>query len=188
MLKYWFVALIIGSGLCTFLDHQHVVWGVLAYTQPDYFEQAWWVPLLFFVATLAGLWGTGVVRRLVGGEPAVVSPALALVDVGSFAAAYYLTAVAHHAPDVLTGILAATWLLRAFSLPGWAVAYCIATALVGPAVEATLSALGGFHYLHPDFLGVARWLPVLYLHVGVVAVSVASLLREPEQVEIEVAV
>ena len=186
MLKYWLVALIVGAGLCTLLDHQHVTWGVLAYTSPDYLEQAWWVPLLFLTGTLAALGVTEPVRRLLGGSPPAVSPLLAVVDVASFAAAYYLTAVAHHVPDVVVVLLAATWLLRAVALPGWGVAYCIGAALVGPAVEATLSALGGFHYLHPDFLGVPRWLPALYLHVGVAAVTVASRLRMPPTVDIEV--
>jgi hypothetical protein len=172
--------------LCTALDHQHVTWGVLAYTSPDYLEQAWWVPLLFLVGTLAALGVTEPVRRLVGGSPPVVSLLLAVLDVASFAAAYYLTAVAHHVPDVVTALLAGTWLVRALGLPGWGVACCIGAALVGPAVEATLSAVGGFHYMHPDFLGVPRWLPVLYLHAGVAAVTVASRLRAPEAVDIEV--
>jgi hypothetical protein len=184
---WWLVALVAGAALCTVLDHQHVVWGVLAYPRPDFWQQAWWVPLLFFCATGAGLLAAEAIRRLVGGSPLAKNRALAAVDVASFAAAYYLTAVAHHEPDILTAILAGTWLIRAISgLPGWAVACCIGSALVGPAVEATLSAVGGFHYLHPDFLGVARWLPALYLHVGVVAVSVSSLLTSPEPVDIDV--
>ena len=187
MLK-WTVALLVSAGLCTALDHQHVVWGVLAYPHPELWQQAWWVPLLFFVATLAALAAADPLRRLVGSEPAPPPGlALAVVDAASFAAAYYLTAVAHHEPDALTAILGGTWLLRAMAgLPGWAVAYCIGAALIGPAVESTLSAVGGFHYLHPDFLGVARWLPALYLHVGVVAVSVAGLLRARQPVDIDV--
>jgi hypothetical protein len=103
--------------------------------------------------------------------------------------AYYLTAVGHHAPDVVTGILFGAWVIRVIAgLPGWAVAFSIGTALAGPAVEATVSALGGFHYLHPDFLGVTRWLPALYLHAGVVGVSIAGLVQAPEPIEIDVAV
>jgi hypothetical protein len=186
----WIIALLMGAAVCTVLDHEHVVWGVLSYPHPDYWQQAMWVPLLFFMGTMAALGATGAVQRLVGGDRGPPpSAALVAVDVASFAAAYYLTAVAHHAPDVLTAILAGTWLVRASSgLPGWAVAYCIGTALVGPAVEGALSALGGFHYHHPDFLGVTRWLPALYLHVGVVAVSVSGLLRTPRPIEIDVAV
>jgi hypothetical protein len=182
-LKHWLAALV-AAGVCTVLDHQHVVWEVLAYPRPDFWQQAWWVPLLFFVGTLVALAMTDPVRRLVGGAPPARNPASALVDMGSFVAAYYLTSVAHHEPDVLTALLLGTWLVRAISLPGWAVAYCIGFALVGPAVEATLSGLGGFHYLHPDFLGLARWLPALYLHVGVAAVSTAALLRAPVEIEV----
>jgi hypothetical protein len=182
-----FAAFLLGAVLCTVLDHQHVVWGVLYYPHPDFWRQAWWVPLLFFNATLGTLLATGPMRRLVH-APEAPRPTLAqvVVDVGSFTTAYYLTAVAHHAPDVLTAILAGTWILRAVSLPGWAVAFCIGTALVGPAVEGAISALGGFYYYHPDFIGVTRWLPALYLHAGVVSVTVSGYLRTPVEIEVVV--
>jgi hypothetical protein len=189
----WLVALVLCAGLCTVLDHQHVTWGVLWYRHPDVWQQAWWVPLLFFTGGVGALYSTGVVRRVVGGGEGT-RPRLAqvAVDVASFATAYYLTAVAHHVPDILTAILAGAWVVRAVSgLPGWAVAYCIGTAMVGPAVESAVSSLGGFYYHDPDFLGVTRWLPALYLHVGVVSVTLSEWLRrrEPvEAIEIEVVV
>jgi hypothetical protein len=181
-------AFLIGAVLCTVLDHQHVVWGVLYYPHPDFWQQAWWVPLLFFTGTLGALTATGAVRRLLrapeGPRPMA---ALVAVDVASFAAAYYLTAVGHRAPNMLTAILVGTWLVRAASsLSGWAVAFCIGMALVGPAVESAVSALGGFYYYHPDFIGVARWLPALYLHAGVAGVSVSTLLRAPIEIDVVV--
>src|SRR2546423_15600813 len=100
MVRYWLVALIVGAGLCTVLDHQHVVWGVLAYPHPDFWEQAWWVPLLFFTSTLAALWATEPLRRLVGGSPAAVSPALALGGGASFAGAHYPSGRGHPVPHL----------------------------------------------------------------------------------------
>jgi hypothetical protein len=189
----WVLAFVVGAGVCTVLDHQHVVWGVLVYPSPDVWEQAWWVPLLFGCATLVALGMVEPVRRLLGGAPSEPSAGLALADGASFAAAYYLTAVGQHAPDLVAAALVVAWLVRAAAgMPAWGVAFCLATALGGPAFESLWSSLGFFHYLHPDFIGVARWLPALYLHVGVISVSVGSLMhapaRAPEPIEIEVVV
>jgi len=70
----WLAALLIAAGVCTVLDHEHVAWGVLAYPHPDFWQQAWWVPLLFSAGTLGALTSTGVVRRLVGGGPGDSGP------------------------------------------------------------------------------------------------------------------
>jgi hypothetical protein len=54
--------------------------------------------------------------------------------------------------------------------------FCLLAALSGVLFEATLSALGGFAYIDPDFLGVPRWLPGLYLHAALAAVRIRGLL------------
>jgi hypothetical protein len=190
----WLGAFVFGAVVCTALDHQHVVWGVLSYSEPVFWQQAWWVPLLFGCATLVTLGSVDPMRRMLGAQPAPPPPrALVALDLASFMAAYYFTSVGQHLPDVVTGVLVGTWLVRvAAGLPGWAVAFCIGTAIAGPAVEGGISALGVFHYEHPDFIGVARWLPALYLHVGVAGVSLGSIMRSPAPlevpIEIEVAV
>jgi len=190
----WFSAFVIGGVICTVLDHQHVVWGVLTYPTPDFWEQAWWVPLLFGCGTVVSLSLVAPMRRLLGGsEVEAPSGLLALADAASFMAAYYVTAVGQHAPDLVTAVLVGAFLIRAVAgMPAWAVAFCLSTALGGPAFESFWSALGFFHYVHPDFIGVARWLPALYLHVGVAAVSVGALMSAParaaEPIEIEVVV
>jgi hypothetical protein len=101
------------------------------------------------------------------------------MDVALFALAYYCTAVGQRAPGTVTGLLLVAWLVRvAAGLPSWAVVVCLATAIVGPAFEASWSALGFFSYRHPDFFGVAEWLPALYLHTGVAALAVTDLLYQ----------
>jgi hypothetical protein len=187
----WLLAFVSGAVVCTALDHQHVVWGVLSYPSPDFWMEAWWVPLLFGCATLVALAAVDPIRRLLGGQPMAGASGLAALDVANFAAAYYLTAVGNQQPDLVAALLFAAWLLRlAAGLPAWAVAYCIGAAIVGPAFEATWSGLGFFQYHHPDFIGVARWLPLLYLHVGVVAVSIGQMMpmRAAAPIEIEVVV
>jgi hypothetical protein len=190
----WVVAFVVGGLWCYVLDHQHVVWNVLSYPDQDFWQQAWWVPLLFGTSTVLALLAVEPIRRLVrGGLGETPSAALVVADFASFSAAYYLTAVAHRTPDLLLLILVGTWVIRvAAGMPAWGVAYCIGAALVGPAVEATISGLGLFHYHHPDFLGFARWLPGLYLHVGVLAVTLGQRMRSGvpvgEPIEIEVIV
>ncbi len=189
----WLAVFVLGAALCTALDHQHVVWGVLSYPAPDFWEQAWWVPLLFGTATVIAVLSVEPMRRLLGGAPTTETPmALVVFDLAGCAAAYYFTAVGQQAPDQVAAVLVLAWIIRVLAgLPAWAVAFCIGTAIVGPAFEGTWSALGFFHYHHPDFIGVARWLPALYLHVGVAAVSLGCALRAApvaEPIEIEVAV
>jgi hypothetical protein len=188
----WLVAFVFGGLWCYVLDHQHVAWGVLSYPTPDFWDQEWWVPLLFGTSTVLSLLAVDPIRRLVRGAPGQPPPvALVAADLASFSMAYYLTAVAHHEPDLLLLMLVGAWIIRvAAGMPAWGVAYCIGAGLVGPAVEATISGLGLFHYHQPDFLGFGRWLPGLYLHVGVLAVTLGRRMRGPamDPIEIEVVV
>jgi hypothetical protein len=50
-------------------------------------------------------------------------------------------------------------------------------AVAGTLFEASWSALGFFHYLHPDVIGVTRWLPGIYLHAGLLAGPLERTLR-----------
>ena len=43
--------------------------------------------------------------------------------------------------------------------------------------EALFSSLGLFYYHRPDLLGVPRWLPAIYLHVGLLALSLSGTVR-----------
>jgi hypothetical protein len=166
----WAVAVLLGATICFVCDHLHVTEGVLAYTHPVLWRQAWWVFPLFVGSTLVALTAARGMRRLFGGRPFGIYPVVA--DVVAFATAYAFTAFAHTLPDVVLWVLVAAWIARvAGGTPAWLVVYTLVSAAVGPAFEATLSRLGWFHYQHPDFLGVPRWLPALYLHIGFVAAN-----------------
>jgi hypothetical protein len=175
-------AALVGSVLCTVCDHLHATNDVLSYPDPFVWSQAWWVPLLFFGASLGSVTGAGTVRKLLGGKAvAQPGPAQLLSDVLSFVTAYAFTAYGHVLPNVVLAVLALWWVARMLALAEidsaaarWVVVFSLVTALVGPGVEASLSALGLFHYHHPDLAGVPRWLPGIYLHVAPLAVSFAA--------------
>jgi hypothetical protein len=56
--------------------------------------------------------------------------------------------------------------LAGYAAPGdWV--FALIAAIAGPAVEATLVAIGAFEYTQPDFLGIPVWLPALWANGGV---------------------
>jgi hypothetical protein len=183
------VALVIASGavVCSLCDHLHVAYGVLFYTHPDVWQQASWVPLLFAASTASVLAGVVPARALFGAAPSLMpAHAAPIVSGGAlFVLAYAFTAAFAGAPNVVLAMLLGLWLARvsvgARRTPRWLVLYSLIVGVVGPCVEATLSELGLFHYTAPDFAGVPRWLPSLYLHAGLVARPVADWVSEPRE-------
>jgi hypothetical protein len=169
----WLVAAIVGGLVCLVGDHLHVSQGVLFYPHPDVWQQAWWVFPLFFFSTLAVVAGAKLAN-----PSASSSPWRTLIaDAVAFAAAYAFTAFASPFPNLVLVVLLAAWGLRiARGMPVRLVCVCFLTAIAGTVFEITLSGSGGFTYLHPDFLGVPRWLPVLYLHAAVAGASVRVML------------
>ncbi len=165
---------LVGATLATVLDHQHVTHRVLAYAHPYLWEQAWWVPILFGVSTLALVNQARRFRQ--PGER--LSRTVGLLLLFDFCLAYFLTSVFRDRPWALTAGLVATFLpwVR-LDRRRWLLALSVAVA--GPLVEATLAWLGGFHYLpdQPLVLGVAVWLPALYLHASLAARALAHLVE-----------
>lgn len=172
-----------GAIVCTLGDQLHVRFGVITYPRPFLAGQAWWVPFLFFGAVLSMLIAYPLLfrgmKRALGWPQARASmaPGEARRAVLEFFLAYATTAVAAAHPVlvllVLTGAfglrLALDW--RAADDPGRralvaALPFVAGAIVAGPAVEATLIALGQFRYVHPDWLGIAMWLPALYLHAA----------------------
>ncbi len=171
-----FVAVAAGAVLATTGDHLHVVYGVLFYPHPVLLQQAWWVLPLFVGATWGMLAGSEDVRTRLAGAKVATSLGEALLAAGAFFVAYAFTAVAAELPTFVLVVLVATWLLRIRALPRWVVAFGLVSAVCGVGSEAALSYAGGFAYVNPDFLGVPRWLPALYLHASLGAVRIRGLL------------
>lgn len=182
----WSIACAGGAALCTIGDHLHATHGVLVYAHPTFADQAWWVPLLFFGAAAAVLGAAAQVERVAGARLTAAGvrtsgPSLAVDTVG-FAAAYAFTSFAPPDHPWLTlGVLVAAFVVRIAT--AWrsvvAVAFALVVAVAGPAFEATWSALGFFHYLRPDLAGIPLWLPGIYLHAALLALSLARVARDP---------
>jgi hypothetical protein len=176
----WIILAIVGSIVCTIGDHLHATHDVLVYPHVVFWDQAWWVPLLFAGASVAAVLGATPVRRLFG-SPAEPAPTARQIagDGIAFATAYAYTSFAPAtSPNVTLALLFAWWLARVVrGRPAWLIVHSLLMAVAGTLFEAGWSALGFFHYLHPDFLGVARWLPGIYLHAGLLAGPLERTLR-----------
>jgi hypothetical protein len=176
----WIILAFVGAIVCTVGDHLHATHDVLVYAHVFLWQQAWWVPLLFGAASVVAVLGATPLRRLLGSrdEPAPTARQIA-GDGIAFATAYGFTSFAPATtPNVTLALLFAWWLARVVrSRPAWLIVYSLLMAVAGTLFEAAWSALGFFHYLHPDFLGVTRWLPGIYLHAALVAGPLERTLR-----------
>jgi hypothetical protein len=177
-MRAWLAIALAGAVVCTVCDHLHVINDVLSYPNIAFWGEAWWVPLLFATASLVIVANAGVIRRALGGAP-LDPPSLAQVmaDGIVFVTAYAFTAYGHTLPNVVLGVLLGFWLARALTAPIWLIVYSVLVAIGGTAFEGTWSKLGFFQYLHPDFYGVPRWLPGIYLHVAFLTAGLERLAR-----------
>ena len=164
---------LLGAVLGTLLDGIHAYGDVLAYPDPAFGRWAWFVPLEF------GLIGVGVgladaVARTswlaAGGTPHAGSPGPAgrragccsrplLRDRAGRPAGAVVLAVALGCARGGQGAHVAALARRLGST-------CSLAAVLGPAGEAMLSALGAFDYADPDFAGIPIWLPALWANGG----------------------
>lgn len=169
------VAAVMGL-VCVLLDRQHVASGAITYPGG---AQPWWVPLQFFAAALAMLSSAVVLRRpLRGVADEAPHGARIAADAVAFLGAWIATCHLQGVPTVALLLLTAWWISRALLRPRWTIPFSLACAATGFAVEAIVSAAGVFAYSRPDLLGIARWLPAIYLHAALLAASLASWLEE----------
>lgn len=171
--------IILGAGFAAMIgDYTHVLYGVLFYPHPWMFGQAWWVFPLFSSAAALMFALVDPVRRAWG--PAISLPTYSDADAVwgmlGFLGAYFFTSIAVDWPTTVLLVLCATWLYRVRSSPRWVLGYAALIAVGGVCFEASLSHAGGFYYSKPDFMGVARWLPALYLHAALAAPPIRELL------------
>lgn len=175
----WVLVALAGAILCTVCDHLHATHGVLWYPKVSYWDQAWWVPLLFAAASVGGVASVGMIRKALGGRELDLPTPLEIAgDAIGFVTAYVYTSFGHHQPNVVAGVLVGFWLVRVLNrTPAWLIVFSILVGIGGTLFEAGWSALGFFYYRDPDFIGVARWLPGIYLHVAFLMASLERLVR-----------
>lgn len=153
---------VVGSGL----DALHTHSGTTVYAAPWVFLMSVWTPLIFGLAGVSVGLSYPLAERLTGRRP---GRRLSWAEAGAgFAVFAGLYAMSGYLP-VGNGAKLAVLLVGAGALFAWlartwlALVLAVATAVVGPLVEAALVHAGFFAYRAPDMLGVAMWLPALYL-------------------------
>jgi hypothetical protein len=161
------VIIVLGGVLGTAADMIHTASGALYYPAPAFLGEASWVPPFFAAVALVACLGHRLTRRVLGGRGAGEG----LFAAGAwFFGAYGATGLLHRWPVALLALLLATFALRVALEPGLrtraGAAFTLSMALVGPAYEVWFTAQGAFFYAHPDVLGIALWLPGLYLHAA----------------------
>lgn len=168
---------VLGATLGVALDAIHAHLGATVYTHPILWRLAWWTPLLFGSAFTIGL-----VRPLLdavaarrGGKLSPPPPrSLVAVAMALFVVAYFTTVLPLAWP-LVAGILGANFALGFWlcdrSRTGLGIA--LGAMIGGAAVESFLIACGTFSYVRPAYLGLAGWLPFLYLSAAVALTTLA---------------
>ncbi len=158
-----------GATLGTALDAIHVHTGTTRYTSPTLLGLAWWVPPLFGTAAVAIGLGRPLTERVLGTSSPAPRGGPVLFGMLLFVAGYVVSSVGVGGS---TGRAAA---LVAMAAVGWTVCdrhlagllHAMLAAVGGVLVETVLVRLGAFEHARADFLGVAGWLPALYLCAAV---------------------
>lgn len=171
----WVGVVGVAGPACALLDRQHVASGAISYHGG---EQPWWVPLQFMVATVAMVSAVEPVRRLLRGSLPATASASIPADAVAFAGAWLATCHLQDRPGATLALLLAWWLSRVLTRPAFTIPFALACAAAGLAVEAAVIAAGVFTYARPELLGVARWLPAIYLHAALLATSLSAWIRD----------
>lgn len=163
LIKKLMVLALMGASLGTFCDHCHVWGGVLAYRNPFIDGQAWWVMPLFAWAAVMVAVGYGLGEKLTGTRLAPISRRRGVGYGLFFLGAYGATAIFSDWPNALLVLLTLGFVsILLIEKDRALLVSALLTAVAGSLFEAALSSTGAFYYLHPDFLGIPRWLPALY--------------------------
>ena len=162
-----FLALL-GAALGPILDYAHVATGAIRYTPPVRFVP-WWVPLLYTGAALSIGLSHPAADRLLRRAPAPLTRPRLVAGFAAFCAVWFLSGALPFGSLVVAAILAPAslalwwWLDRTWQ----GLVQAALTAAGGCAVELTLTRAGLFAHNHPDVLGLAWWLPWIYVAASV---------------------
>ncbi len=161
----------VAGGLC---DQIHIQTKTTVYENPDFFGQPWYIPLVFGTGiTLAFIAAQRFAKKMWPNE-GPKNGAIA-AELAYFFVAYFASATFQHSRPLLTVMLYMTFALRILLAPNTKtmVTFAALCGIGGTTIEIVLSALGSFHYAHPDFFGVPYWLPALYCHAAPAGLSLA---------------
>jgi hypothetical protein len=160
---------LLGAVLGTLLDGIHAYGDVLVYPNPAFGRWAWFVPVEFgLVGAAVGLLMPAMEQAVADGETPHWSLAQRAGELALFTCLYLATALVEPGGAVFLAVALAALALFRVVFGGvrgdWA--YALTAAILGPAAEAIISALGAFDYVDPDFAGIPIWLPPLWANGG----------------------
>jgi Protein of unknown function (DUF2878) len=142
---------------------------VLAYPDPAFGRWAWFVPLEFGLLAVGVALVCPMLERIARNPQLNTSIVSRAFELAFFALLYFITTLPGDSGWAIVLALALLGLAAARlafdGAPGdWL--YVVLAAVLGPAGEAVMSALGGFDYLDPDVAGIPLWLPGLWANGG----------------------
>lgn len=160
---------ILGAILGPICDGFHTFSNTLYYPHVLFLKMAWWVPLLFGFAAVSVGNGHLIADKLFNRKRSYPQTPNIIFALLLFIVLYFVS-----------GFLAVdTWMmfliLGVGSIGSWALfdsssfglVMAAIVAVIGTAVEITLSSFDLFYYNHPDIFGVPLWLPFLYVAASV---------------------
>jgi hypothetical protein len=155
------------------LDFAHFRTGAIGYLTPVTFGVPWWVVIVYACAAV-GIGGSHPrLDRLLGRRQRVpLTPALLVAGVLALFAIWIASGLLPFSSGVVSAILAVASLgvWAALDRTAQGLALGAGTAAAGVLVEVVLVKAGLFYHAHADVLGVALWLPWLYV-AGSVAIG-----------------
>jgi hypothetical protein len=178
VIRRYVLLFVVGALLLSLCDRVHLEFGVLVQAGPKLWGQGLWVLPVFGGGAVGILAGYPVIRRALGADRVAWSGARVLRSAILAAAAYVVTGPFAGSPLLLSAGLYGAWLARVIlRRSGAAAAYSLVVGVLGPAAEATFSALGLHTYAAPHLVGIPMWLAAIYLHGALLAVDSEALTR-----------
>jgi hypothetical protein len=163
------VCFALGAVLGTLLDGIHAYGDVLVYPDPAFGRWAWFVPLEFGLLGLGAALVCPLLERLAQTPLPRPSALARTLELSFFALLYFVTTLpgdSGWAIALALALLALAAARLAFDGASGDWVYVLLAAVLGPAGEAIMSALGAFDYVDPDVAGIPLWLPGLWANAG----------------------
>jgi insulin-induced protein len=168
-MKKQLLLFLIGAVLGSFYDGFHTYSNTTYYPNPWILKMAWWVPLNFGLAILAVADSHVSLDRTLKRKGRGLSWAAVLSGLALFGVLYFTSGFLPRpsAEKAVILWLGAVFLWILFDRTWQGVLLGILTGVVGSLVEITMTSLGLFFYVRPDFHGIPCWLPALYFGASV---------------------
>jgi len=176
---------LLGASLGTAFDYAHVRTGAIEYPVASVLGVPLWVPGLYASSALAiGLSHPLLDRSLGRAERVPLTPFRVAFGLVALCGIWFATGALPFDSLTTTLLLSPVSLavVYAFDRTWVGVLLAIATAVTAVGVEILLSHLGLFRHTHGDVLGVALWLPCIYVAASVAVGNTGRWLLAPTRI------